>query len=52
MLMIRHEVEPEVTDLLRGEVLAIVAAIITRLEHFSGEHRYIPVSMSIPGITT
>ena len=33
--------------LLRGEILAIVAAIITRLQRFSsGGHLYIPVSQT------
>lgn len=49
MFTMRHEVVPDVEDLLRGEALAIVAAMITRLEHFSPKHRYIPVGT--PGAT-
>lgn len=45
MFTIGHAIKPG-DELLRGEALAIVSAVVTRSEHFSSEeHRYIPVSI-------
>ena len=47
MFSLDHTISKE-EGLLRGEVMAILAATITRLEHFYPKHPYIPVS-NIPG---
>ena len=47
MFSLDHTISKE-EGLLRGEVMAILAATITRLEHFYPKHLYIPVS-NIPG---
>lgn len=47
MFSMKHNIK-EQDNLLRGEFLAIVAAMITRLERFfSAQHLYIPVCESI-----
>ena len=38
MFVMRHDIEPQGEDLLRGEVLTIAAVMITRLEE-STEHK-------------
>lgn len=46
MFTMRHAVKPE-TDLLRGEALEIVSAMVTRLERSaSDKHQYVPVRIS------
>lgn len=47
MFSLDHQILKE-EGLLRGEVMAILAATITRLEHFYPKHLYIPAS-NIPG---
>lgn len=48
MFSMKHDIK-EQDNLLRGEFLAIVAAMITRLERFSSaQHLYIPVCESYP----
>ena len=49
MFTTRHDIDPRGEDLLRGEALAIAAAMITRLRRFSSEgHIYVPVSLMDP----
>lgn len=49
MLVMRHEMDQPEQELLRGEILAILAAIIARLETLYPEgHVYIPVRVHFP----
>lgn len=49
MLIMRHEMDQPEEELLRGEVLVILAAIITRMETLYPEGNvYIPVRVHFP----
>lgn len=45
----KHDIHPQGEELLRGEALAITAAMITRLERFRSEgHSFVPVRNQSP----
>lgn len=49
LFTMKHDIHPQGEDLLRGETLAITAAMITRLERFRSEgHAFVPVRSHSP----